>query len=467
MSSLAGPGQEPINRALPMADLSGVDAALPQGDEALREALKKVRAADVGRDLSRRSVEQSHRLVCATDERSAALMLRSAHPVVAANVLSRCAPEHSVRVLEFLPINKQMAILNHFQPDARDKVHADLDATDRRNIQKLLALSPSAVGRFATPKVWRAERTARVRDALALLRADDGAIEVAQNLYVTDNDRLVGVAPLRRVAIADPDATVESIMTDDVLSLAEETDVGDAAEIIRTHNFLSLPIVDENQRLVGAVRVDDLLDAAMSQLGTGFLNQGGVAGKIASQVPYFQAPLWRAVRSRITWLVLLFVAETATGTVLRHFEDALSKVVALSFFIPLLIGTGGNAGSQTVSTVIRALALGEVRTRDAARIVLKELSTGILLGLLLGGIAFGRALLWGVTTDLATCVGLTVLIVCTWANTVGALIPVAAEAVGIDPTVVSAPLITTLVDASGLFIYLSVAKLLIAQLHGG
>jgi magnesium transporter len=306
-----------------------------------------------------------------------------------------------------------------------------------------------------------------VRDALALLRSDDGAIEVAQNLYVTANDKLVGVAPLRRVAISDPEASVESIMTDDVLSLAEETDVGDAAEIIRTHNFLSLPIVDENQRLVGAVRVDDLLDAAMSQLGTGFLNQGGVAGKIASQVPYFQAPLWRAVRSRITWLVLLFVAETATGTVLRHFEDALSKVVALSFFIPLLIGTGGNAGSQTVSTVIRALALGEVRTRDAVRIVFKEMSTGLLLGLLLGAIAFGRALLWGVTGDLATCVGLTVLIVCTWANTVGALIPVAAEAVGIDPTVVSAPLITTLVDASGLFLYLSVAKLLIAQLHGG
>ncbi len=272
MSSLAGPEEKPINRALPMADLSGVDAALPQGDEALREALKKVRAADVGRDLSRRSVEQSHRLVCATDERSAALMLRSAHPVVAAHVLSRCAPDHSVRVLEFLPINKQMAILNHFQPDARDKVHADLDASDRRNIQKLLGLSPSAVGRFATPKVWRAERTARVREALALLRSDDGAIEVAQNLYVTEKDKLVGVAPLRRVAISDPDATVESIMTDDVLSLAEETDVGDAAEIIRTHNFLSLPIVDKEGRLVGAVRVDDLLDAAMSQLGTGFLN---------------------------------------------------------------------------------------------------------------------------------------------------------------------------------------------------
>jgi magnesium transporter len=329
-----------------------------------------------------------------------------------------------------------------------------------------LSLDPSAVGRYATPKVWRCDRGARVRDALARLHEGREEIEVAQNLYVTEDERLVGVAPLRAIAVAEPDQPIEAIMTRDVLSVAEDAGVGDAAEIIQTHNFLSLPVVDHERKLVGAVRVDDLLDAALSRLGTGFLNQGGIAGKIAAQTPYFQLPMFRAVRSRITWLTLLFVAETATGTVLRHFEDELARVVALSFFIPLLIGTGGNAGWQTVSTVIRALALGEVRTRDAIRVVLKELSTGLLLGLLLGGIAFGRALLWGVHTDLATCVGLTVLIVCTWANTVGALIPIGAEAVGIDPTVISAPLITTLVDASGLFIYLSVAKVLIAQLHG-
>jgi len=465
MSSIAEPEQTP-RRALPVADLSAVDAALPHGDDALREALKSVRAADVGRDLARRSVHEGRRLLCATDDRSAALMLRSAHPTVAASVLSSCEPEHSVRVLEFLPVNKQVAILERLDSGLRQRVNADLDASDRRDIQKLLALEPSAVGRFATPKVWRCERTARAGEALAILRAGEGEIEVAQNLYVTDADKLVGVVPLRKVAIADAATPIEGLMTRDVLAVPEETEVADAAEIIQTHNFLSLPITDQSRRLVGAVRVDDLLDAALSQLGTGFLNQGGVAGKIAAQIPYFQLPMWRAVRSRITWLVLLFVAETATGTVLRHFEDELAKVVALSFFIPLLIGTGGNAGSQTVSTVIRALALGEVRIRDAVRVVLKELSTGLLLGLLLGAIAFGRALLWGVHMDLASCVGITVLVVCTWANTVGALIPIGAEAVGIDPTVISAPLITTLVDASGLFIYLSVAKLLIAQLHG-
>jgi magnesium transporter len=183
-------------------------------------------------------------------------------------------------------------------------------------------------------------------------------------------------------------------------------------------------------------------------------------------LPYFQISILQVVRSRITWLVLLFVAETATGYVLRHFEDELAKVVALSFFVPLLIGTGGNAGSQTVSTVIRALALGEVQMRDVLRVVLKEVAAGIILGVLLGGIAFGRAMMWGVGYDLAACVAITIVIVCTWANTVGSLIPIGAQRLGIDPTVISGPLITTLVDASGLFIYLSVAAAMIKELHG-
>jgi len=171
------------------------------------------------------------------------------------------------------------------------------------------------------------------------------------------------------------------------------------------------------------------------------------------------------VRSRLTWLILLFVAETATGTVLRYFEGELAKVVALSFFVPLLIGTGGNAGSQTVSTIIRALALGDVRVRDVARVIRREVTAGVLLGVLLGVIAFFRALLWGVDHDLALCVAVTILAVCTWANAVGAAIPLAAQRFGIDPTVISAPLITTLVDASGLFIYFTVAHVMIAQLH--
>jgi magnesium transporter len=254
-------------------------------------------------------------------------------------------------------------------------------------------------------------------------------------------------------------------MTRNPIAVTEQSSRSDAADIIRTHDFLSLPVLDHDGKLTGAVRVDDLLDAALSRLGDGMLSQGGVTSAIAARLPYFQTSILRVVRSRVTWLVLLFVAETATGTVLRAFEDELARVVALSFFIPLLIGTGGNAGSQTVSTIIRALALGEVRLRDALRVLAREATGGILLGLLLGGIAFGRALLWGVGYDLAACVGITIVVVCTWATTVGALIPLGAQRAGIDPTVVSGPLITTLVDASGLFIYLTIAHVMISQLR--
>ncbi|HEY3746599.1 MAG TPA: magnesium transporter, partial [Gemmatimonadaceae bacterium] len=382
--------------------------------------------------------------------------------------LGSCQPARVARVLDFMPTDHQVSILGVMSSEDRAKIEGALDPEDRKKVERILSFGETAVARLMTPKVWRGEVSANVEDALARLRAEDSGIEVAQNCYVVDAaGKLVGVVALRELAVKDPKTPIASLMTPNPISLDEETERGDAAEIIQTHDFLSLPVIDKAGRLVGAVRVDDLLDAALSKIGAGLLNQGGVVGEIAARLPYFQTPLFQVVRSRITWLVLLFVAETATGTVLRHFEDELAKVVALSFFIPLLIGTGGNAGSQTVSTIIRALALGEIRLRDALRVLAKEMTGGLALGVLLGGIAFGRALLWGVGYDLAACVGVTVLVVCTWANTVGALIPLGAMKVGIDPTVISGPLITTLVDASGLFIYLTTAHVMLAQLRGG
>lgn len=457
---------EPVVRsALPIADLSVIDAALASSAERLRDAVKRVRPADVGRDLSRRSIAQGRRLVEASDERRAAAMLRAAHAAVAAKVIGSCDPPHAARILNFLPTDHQVAILSNMRPSERARVEAALAPADKAKVDRILSHAEAAVARLMTPKVWSCERGATVGDALAGLRRDEGNIEVAQNCYIVEQRRLVGVVPLREMAVRDPAAPLETIMTRDPIAVSEATSRADAAEIIQVHDFLSLPVIDEAGQLVGAVRVDDLLDAALAKAGAGILNQGGVAGKLAAQLPYFQTPIARVVRSRLSWLVLLFVAETATGTVLRHFEGELAKVVALSFFVPLLIGTGGNAGSQTVSTIIRALALGEVRLSDALRVLAKEATTGVLLGLLLGSIAFGRAKMWGVGYDLAACVGLTVLVVCTWANTVGAVIPLAAERAGVDPTVVSGPLITTLVDASGLFIYLSIAHLMIAELH--
>jgi magnesium transporter len=471
----AGPGDEDVHVAVPVADLSGIDAALRAGPEALKEAVKKVRPADIGRDLSRRTPEDSRALLEAIDDRRGAAMLRATHPVVAAQLLAHIDVKRAVHLLGFVPMEHEVAILSQLPPDKRTAIEQAYPAGERADLDRLLSHPESAVGRLMTTKIWQCERSTgdsptrstprTAGDAMDMLRMNADEIEVAVNCYITDGKKLVGVVPLREMSIADRATPIERIMTADPIAVREDSLRGDAADIINTHDFLSLPIVDKNGDLVGAVRVDDLLGAALDQVGTGILNQGGVSGKIAGRAPYFLTPLFRTVRSRITWLILLFVAETATGTVLRYFEDELAKVVALSFFIPLLIGTGGNAGSQTVSTIIRALALGEVRVKDLMRVVRREVTAGILLGLLLGTIAFFRALMWGVDYDLALCVAVTILVVCTWANAVGAAIPLVAQKFGIDPTVISAPLITTLVDASGLFIYFTVAHLMIAQLH--
>jgi magnesium transporter len=460
----AGPDQEEVHSAVPVPDLTVIDEALRAGPDAIKEAVKKVRPADLGRDLSRRTPEQARALLEGIDDRRGAAMLRAAHPVVAAQLLCGIDVKRAVHLLGFLPTDHEVAILGQLPPEQRSKIEQGYPPDEKADVDRLLSYPESAVGRLMSTKILRCERTATAGEAMDILKANADEIEVAVNCYVTDNKKLVGVVPLREISVADRTTPVEKLMTPDPIAVREDTGRGDAAEIINTHDFLSLPIVDKNGLLVGAVRVDDLLGAALDQVGTGILNQGGVAGKIAGRAPYFLTPIIRTVRSRLTWLVLLFVAETATGTVLRYFDDELAKVVALSFFVPLLIGTGGNAGSQTVSTIIRALALGEVRVRDVLRVVRREVTAGVLLGVLLGTIAFFRALLWGVDYDLALCVAVTILVVCTWANAVGAAIPLAAQRFGIDPTVISAPLITTLVDASGLFIYFSVAKLMIASL---
>jgi magnesium transporter len=229
------------------------------------------------------------------------------------------------------------------------------------------------------------------------------------------------------------------------------------ANKIAKYNLLAVPVLEGDGSVVGFVTVDDVIDVLIEE-GTEDILRLAAVEPGALDKPYFENPVWLVVRKRIGWLLLLFVAETFTGTVLRYFEGELAAVVALSFFIPLLIGTGGNAGSQTVTTIIRSLALREIRIRDAWRVLGREASTGVTIGVLLGAVAFGRALLWGAHMPLAATVAITILAICSWSTTVGSLIPILAERVGVDPAVLSAPLITTLVDATGLVIYFSIAK---------
>jgi len=271
---------------------------------------------------------------------------------------------------------------------------------------------------------------------------------------------LLGAVSLRDLVMAELDRPVSEVMRRKPVTVNALDDQEIVATKIAKYNLLAVPVLEKEQTVVGFVTVDDVIDVLVEEQTEDLLRMAAVEPG-ALDKPYFDNPIFRVVRKRIGWLLLLFVAETFTGTVLRYYESELAAVVALSFFIPLLIGTGGNAGSQTVTTIIRSIALGEIRLRQAGRVLTREMTIGIMIGVLVGAVAFFRALLWGQHTPLAFTVSLTVVAICTWSTTVGSLIPIAAERFGVDPAVLSAPLITTLVDATGLIIYFSIAKIVL------
>src|SRR5712691_9382106 len=301
-----------------------------------------------------------------------------------------------------------------------------------------------------------------VGEALKHIRSVAREKESIYACYVMEpgTNHLLGAVSLRDLVMAELEKPVTEIMRRKPITVNALDDQEAVAKKIAKYNLLAVPVLEKDGCLVGFVTVDDVIDVLVEEQTEDLLRMAGVEPG-ALDKPYFDNPILLVVRKRIGWLLLLFVAETFTGTVLRHFEDELAAVVALSFFIPLLIGTGGNAGSQTVTTIIRSLALGEIRLRDAWKVFAREMSTGVVIGLLIGAVAFGRALLWGSSMPLAITVTITVLSICAWSTTVGSLIPIAAERFGVDPAVLSAPLITTLVDATGLVIYFTIAKVIL------
>ncbi|MBI1882334.1 MAG: magnesium transporter, partial [Chloroflexi bacterium] len=210
--------------------------------------------------------------------------------------------------------------------------------------------------------------------------------------------------------------------------------------------------------LLGVITIDDVIDVLEEEATEDIQRLGGAEPLERS---YLNTGVMTITRKRISWLLLLFVTESLTGTVLRHFEGELQSAVALAFFVPLLIGTGGNAGSQTTSTVIRALAVGDIQLRDAWWAFWHELRTGVLLGLCMSIVAYIRALTWGTGQSLALTVSIAIFAIVVWANTLGSLLPLLAAKFKIDPTVVSGPAMSTLVDATGLFIYFTIAGLIL------
>jgi magnesium transporter len=373
-------------------------------------------------------------------------------------ILEQIDPTRAADILEGLSADERTDIVQQMGEHWRRRLVPKLGRDARAEVERLLQYPDHTAGGIMTTEFVRLDPAMTVGGALHHIRLVARDRESIYACYVLDPAaRLLGAVSLRDLVMAEADAAITGVMRRRPIAVAALEDQESVAQKIAKYNLLAVPVVEKDGSVVGFVTVDDVIDVLIEE-GTEDILRMAAVEPGALDRPYFDNPILRVVGKRISWLLLLFVAETFTGTVLRHFEGELAAVVALSFFIPLLIGTGGNAGAQTVTTIIRSIALGEIRWRDAWRVIGREALTGIIVGVVVGIVAFGRSLLWGVTVPLALTVSITVLVICTWSTAIGSLIPLGASRVGVDPAVLSAPLITTFVDATGLIIYFTIAK---------
>ena len=326
----------------------------------------------------------------------------------------------------------------------------------KQQVEFQLTFPPESVGRIMTPSYFRVNMNWTAEETISFLHDQGMETETIKTVYITDDEgMLLDEITLRSIMLSDPETPIAELMDQRVVTLSPEDDREIAVEMMETHDEYVLPVVDDERKMLGVVTMDDIMKYAQWEETEDFQLFGGSSPLRSS---YFSTSLWTLARKRFGWLLILFIAGSLSSTVIGFFEEQIAAVVMLTFFIPLLIGTGGNAGSQTVTTVIRALALGEVKFRHIFSVILRETVVGILLGTILGAAGFAFVYFYWSTSVLeASIIGLSLPAVCILANSVAATIPLLVDWLGLDPAVVSAPVITTFVDVGGLVLYFMIA----------
>lgn len=411
--------------------------------------------------------------------------------VVVFRLLSR---ETAAAVFEYLPHENQTelvehlssesdrlaSLLNDISPDDRTAFFSDLpdavvqqllgilEPKERENAVRLLGYPEDSVGRLATTDYVALRADWTVGQALRHVRRFGKDSETINVIYIVDRDwKLLDDLRLREILLADPETDIVSIMDHRFVALSATDDQETSVQIFRKYDRAALPVVDADGVLVGIVTVDDVLDVAEEEATEDIQKLGGLEALDSS---YLDTPLPTLIRKRAGWLAVLFIGEMFTATAMGYFESEIAKAVVLALFVPLVISSGGNSGSQAASLIIRALAIGEVRLRDWWRVMRREIFSGLALGGILGIMGFLRVIVWATAFGsygehwilLASTVGLSLLGVVMWGTLAGSMLPFIMQRLGADPAVSSTPFVATLVDVTGLVIYFTVASVILS-----
>jgi magnesium transporter len=379
-------------------------------------------------------------------------------------------PEDRRSWLRLLPPDDAADLIQHLPLEERPLALPLLDSQTRIEVSALLAYKEDQAGGLMNSRYARLRPEMTVEEAIRYLREQTRSqVETIYYGYVLDQRQtLLGTVSLRQLFSAAPASVVSKIMTtgDDLISVGENQDQEDIARLFVKNQLLALPVVNGAGQMKGIVTYDDV-SKVLEQEATEDMQK--IGGMEALDVPYFKIGFLRMVRKRAGWLLILFIGEMFTATAMGYYEKEIAKAVVLALFIPLIISSGGNSGSQASTLVIRSLALGEIRLRDWWRVLLRETASGLALGTILGAVGLARIIFWpargslyGVHYDLiAMAVGFSLVGIVLWGTLAGSMLPFALRRLGFDPATASAPFVATLVDVTGLVIYFSMAQFIL------
>lgn len=385
-----------------------------------------------------------------------------------ASVLLGMPPRERRAWLRLLPPDDVADLCAEFPPEERGELCAMLDDPTRREVNALLAYSEDEAGGLMNPRFARVRPEMTVEEAIRYVRRQaQDKLETIYYVYVLDSEqRLLGVVSFRELLLAPGDKPVREVMHTDVITVPEEMDQEAVARVIAQHDILAVPVVDAQRRVKGIVTVDDVVDVVETEATEDIQKMGGT---VALDAPYLQTSVREMIKKRAGWLMVLLVGQMFTISALRHYEDQFAAAIVLVTFLPMIISSGGNSGSQATTLVIRAMALGQVRLRDWWRILRRELASGMVLGILLAILGLGRIALgelwfdeYGTFyLDLGIAVGISLVGVVILGTLTGALLPLVLRALGFDPASASAPMVATMLDLSGVLIYFNVARIVL------
>lgn len=442
----------------------------------VRGELENQRPEDLADALQRCDFEISLSILQKLDAESAAYLLIELPDETARDIVTQLPDATVAHYLDILPMDDALALREYLEDERFEALLNVIPDQDAQEIRRLLSYPEFSAGQMMTEDFVEVRPTESMSDVLDLIRnTNDEEFETVNYIYVLSEDRhLLGLLTLKRVIRSKPSSLARDVMVEDVITVPVTMEEEEVARTLARYGFSAIPVLDDRGRMLGIVTADDaqeILDEAHTE---DVLMLGGVSGDAEN---YLSLSVLELIKRRIPWLLVLFVAEFLTGNVLRFYlgsradsnpTDSLAVLAKLQLVVPLLIGAGGNAGSQVTTTITRALALGEIRSSDWFRVLRREFTVAICIGLILGTLGFIRSVSkipvigWGSPLPLALVVGFALPAIVVWAATIGSLLPIGAKRVGVDPAVMSAPFISTFVDATGLIIYFEIAHKVLA-----